>query len=139
MYRSLSDRGSLTEYVYVMSDPNANLRLVLKVNLSNVFLGHRICPNSLRGTRFPLGSIKGPVYTFLLSRTRTRLGRRARPRYSCRSKEIHAEFVPSRSISNLAHDDMKDLAKSAGCPIWTKRRSSCYRLRHFYFPVPGSC
>jgi hypothetical protein len=30
------------------------------------------------------------------------------------AEQIQVGFIPGSSISNLAHDDMKDLAKSAG-------------------------
>jgi hypothetical protein len=77
MYRSLSDRGSFTEYVYVLvvTDSNYLSGICSHFNLPDLLLGHRMCLNYHRGTRFPPSSTQGPVYGLHLPRNRMGLGR----------------------------------------------------------------
>jgi hypothetical protein len=78
MYRSLSDRGSLTEYVCVLlvTDSSSQFDISCHFNVLDLLsLGHRICLRPRRGTRFPLRSMEVTVYSSRRSRNRMGLGR----------------------------------------------------------------
>lgn len=89
MYRSLSDQGSFTEYVYVLPAPLVTADPVVVLNPTPfLFLsGHRIlCPNSRLGHRPSLLTMEGPTSaapcTLHLSPSQRGLRRRMRPRRS---------------------------------------------------------
>ena len=102
MYRSLSHRGSLTEYVYVSTVPTSDTRVFLKTQL---FLGQRIYPNSRRGCRSPLCLVGGPTMPAALCtlrplRSRRELVRHTRLRCSCQQTEYRfSSFPVDRSLT----------------------------------------
>jgi len=60
MYRSLSDRGSFTEYEFVFPVPN---RQLFSIQVPYFFLGHPVRPNFRRGRQTLLRSVVEPMST----------------------------------------------------------------------------
>src|SRR6266853_5903085 len=113
MYRSLSDRGSLTEYVYVLPILTADPRVFLNSASRSphfyfplLHLGHLTCLSSRRRRRTQLHSVWGPTSTALYSlrppHRQVELRRCMRPRCSyLQTKSMWSSFQADRSPALL--------------------------------------